>query len=57
MNAKIDSNVDPKDLSLVRMKIQCLSFIIGEFSFYLKKGEEVEMYCSKCNGTIGRKIA
>jgi hypothetical protein len=30
-------------------------FIIGEFSYDLKKGEEVEMFCPKCNGTMRRK--
>ena len=27
-------------------------FMIGEFSYGLKKGEEVEMFCPKCNGKI-----
>jgi hypothetical protein len=30
-------------------------FIVGEFSYDLKKGEEVEMFCPKCNGTMRRK--
>lgn len=28
------------------------AFIVSEFSWGLKKGEEVEMYCPKCNGTM-----
>lgn len=27
-------------------------YIIGEFSVDLKKGEEVEMHCPYCNGTM-----
>lgn len=30
-------------------------FIIGEFSYDLEEGEEVEMYCPECNGTTRRK--
>jgi hypothetical protein len=30
-------------------------FIIGEFSVDLKKGEEVEMHCPECDGTMRRK--
>jgi predicted RNA-binding Zn-ribbon protein involved in translation (DUF1610 family) len=29
-------------------------FIIDEFSYDLKDGEEVEMHCPKCNGTMRR---
>jgi len=31
------------------------AFIVGEFSVDLKEGEEVEMFCPECNGTIRRK--
>lgn len=30
-------------------------FIIGEFSVDLKKGEEVEMHCPECDGTMRKK--
>jgi hypothetical protein len=30
-------------------------FIVGEFSYDLEPGEEVEMFCPKCNGTMRRK--
>jgi hypothetical protein len=30
-------------------------FIVGEFSYDLKKGQEVELFCPKCNGTMRRK--
>jgi hypothetical protein len=29
-------------------------FVVGEFSYGLKKGEEVEMHCPACNGTMRR---
>lgn len=31
------------------------AFVVGEFSVGLKEGEEVEMFCPECNGTIRRK--
>jgi hypothetical protein len=31
------------------------AFVVGEFSVGLKAGEEVEMFCPECNGTIRRK--
>jgi hypothetical protein len=30
-------------------------FIVDEFSWGLKKGEEVEMFCPECNGTLKMK--
>lgn len=30
-------------------------FIVGEFSYDLEPGEEVEMVCPKCNGTMREK--
>jgi hypothetical protein len=30
-------------------------FIVGEFSWDLEDGEEVEMHCPECNGTMRRK--
>ncbi|HEX6922958.1 MAG TPA: hypothetical protein VF149_03975 [Bacillales bacterium] len=29
-------------------------FVVGEFSFELEEGEEVEVECPKCNGTMRR---
>jgi hypothetical protein len=48
-------------IDFVCLKCGCVDpvpeFIIGEFSYDLKKGEEVEMFCPKCNGTMRRKRA
>ncbi|HEY0828608.1 MAG TPA: hypothetical protein VGE40_10970 [Bacilli bacterium] len=46
-------------IDFVRLVCGCIDpvpeFIIDEFSWDLKKGEEVEMCCPKCNGTMIRK--
>lgn len=60
-------HIPPKHFRMVRdsiIEFQCIDcgsidevpvFVVGEFSFGLKEGEEVEMFCPECNGTIRRK--